>query len=159
MQRLMFIKTNGHTSFQTGLFHRFIHLNLCSMYNSSGLIRSKNTFQIQKYGNAIRSQLRDSSDQYVSELNDCCRALTSDLIQYDDAQVLERQIQHLERFTFNIAKFSALLPLLPNEVIVFPSAEEMKRFTNAFYLELIDECARKKNHYKSLVETEKIYTP
>ena len=159
MQRLMFIKTDGHTYFQTGLFHRHAHLNLYFMYDSSSLIQSKNTFQIQKYGNAIRSQLRDSSDQYVSELNDCCRALTSDLVQYDDAQILERQIQHLERFKFNIAKFSALLPLLPHVVIVFPSAEEMKRFTNAFYLELIDECARKKNHYKSLVETEKIYTP
>lgn len=120
------------------------------MYDSRGLIRSKNTFQIQKYGNAIQSQLKDLDDQVLTELNDCCRALTVDLMEYDDTEILERQIEQLERFSLNVAKFSTLLPLLPNEIMVFPSADEMRQFTNTFYFKLLDECARKKNHYKIL---------
>jgi len=120
------------------------------MYNSFGLIQSKQTFQIQKYGSSILLQTSKHSNSIIQELSNCCKAITLEMLNYNEDEQLEKQIEILERFTFYIAQFSALLPHLPHGIVLFPSAEDMSRQLNNFYLKLLNECARKKQQFTEL---------
>ena len=89
------------------------------MYNSFGLIQSKQTFQIQKYGSSILLQTSKHSNSIIQELSNCCKAITLEMLYYNEDEQLEKQIEILERFTFYIAQFSALLPHLPHGIVLF----------------------------------------
>jgi hypothetical protein len=120
------------------------------MYNSLELIQSKSTFQIQKYGASIMFQSRDFQNSVVTELNACLQDITAVILNYHEQQQLKEQIKMLEQFSWNIAKFTALLPHLPEQIVVFPSKEEMSKQSNVFYFELLKEYARKSIQFNYL---------
>jgi hypothetical protein len=120
------------------------------MYNSLELIQSKSTFQIQKYGASIMFQSRDFQNSVVTELNACLQDITAVILNYHEQQQLKEQIKMLEQFSWNIAKFTALLPHLPEQIVVFPPKEEMSKQSNDFYFELLKECARKSSQFNYL---------
>lgn len=120
------------------------------MYNSLELIQSKSTFQIQKYGASIMFQSRDFQNSVVKELNACLQDITAVMMDYHEHEQLKEQIKILEQFSWNVAKFTALLPHLPEHIVVFPPKEEMSKQSNVFYFELMKECARKSSQFNYL---------
>ena len=120
------------------------------MYNSLELIQSKSTFQIQKYGASIMIQSMGVQNSVINELNACWLDITSVMIDYHEQEILKDQIKVLERFSWNIAKFTALIPHLPEDIVVFPPKEEMSKQSNVFYFKLMRECSRKSGQFKYL---------
>jgi len=120
------------------------------MYNSFELIQSKNTFKLQQYAHAIYIQSEHLENSVVAEIGNCGLEFTNELVEYHSQEELEYQIIALERFAFNVAKFTALLPHMPKDLVLFPPVEEMSRWSNNFYYALQHEYARKKSQYRNL---------
>lgn len=120
------------------------------MYNSFELIQSKSTFKIQKYANAVLRQGKHLQHSVVSEIGNCGMEITNEMIVYHEQKELINQLDSLKRFSFNVAKFTALLPHIPGDLILFPPVDEMSRWSNDFYYALQNEYARKKGQYYSL---------
>lgn len=120
------------------------------MYDSSSLIQSKHVFALQQFAHTVVTNMNGTDSQLYSSIKECYSEISETMLNYHESKGVQEEIAAYERFALNIARFSALIEHLPEDIVLFPGREHMTKESKRFYHELIEEFSQKLLHLEQL---------
>lgn len=120
------------------------------MYDSSSLIQSKHVFALQQFAHTIMTNMKGSDSHLYISIKECYNEISETMLNYHESKGVQEEIVAYERFALNVARFSALIEHLPEDIMLFPGRERMSRESKKFYHDLIEEFSQKLLHLEQL---------
>jgi|GEM_PF-3415589 len=120
------------------------------MFSSTASIQSKTAFYVQSYTHRVLTELKKKADSRYYTLLECHQQMSSTMSSYHEQDTLQRQIQAYDTYTYALARSTAITDQIVEPINVYPSTKEFKETSHAYYMTLVYESAKKREHLNQM---------
>ena len=120
------------------------------MFSSTASIQSKMAFYVQSYTHRVLTELKKNADTRYYTLLECHQQMSTTMSSYHEQNTLQGQIEAYDTYTYAFARSTAITDQIVEPINVYPSTKEFKETSHAYYMTLVYESAKKREHLNQM---------